>query len=87
MFTRLYWLVLGTIVGAAGTLWGMLRLRQAAARFTPTGVQAEVGDAVRRLGTDLRAAAAEGRAGMRDAEVRLRDQLRAERTGGRGARR
>jgi hypothetical protein len=84
---RLYWLTVGTVLGAAATLWGLLRLRQAAARLTPTGMQAELVDAVRQLGADLRAAATEGVEGMREAEDRLRAQLATERTGGRGPRR
>lgn len=87
MLRRLYWLVVGSVLGAAATLWGLVRLRQAASRLTPTSVQAEVIDAVRQLGVDLRAAAAEGVTGMREAEDRLRAQLVPERTGGRAPRR
>jgi hypothetical protein len=87
VFTRLYWLIVGTILGFAAALWGMVRVRQAAARFTPAGVQSEVVGAVRQLGADLRDAASEGRVGMRETEARLRGQLAGERAGGRSRRR
>lgn len=87
MFVRLRWFTLGTLLGAGGALWGVVRARQAAARLTPTGVQAEAVDAVRRLGADLTAAAAEGRAGMREAEDRIRHRLDAQRSGAAATRR
>ncbi|MBK5223341.1 MAG: hypothetical protein JJE52_10795 [Acidimicrobiia bacterium] len=75
MFKRLFWLLVGAGLGSGGTLWVLVRVRRTAARFTPTGVTAEVSGAVRQMGLDLRDAAAEGRAGMREAEARLRSEL------------
>lgn len=75
MFKRLFWLTMGTALGSGGTLWLLVRVRRTAARFTPSGLSAELTEAVRQLGLDVRAAAAEGRAGMREAEERLRIEL------------
>ena len=79
MFKRLFWFTLGTGVGATGTMWLVLRLRHALLRMTPGGVPDELTGALRRVGAELRAVAAEGRLGMEETERRLRAQLEPDR--------
>jgi len=76
MFRRLFWLLVGAGFGFGMSFWLMRFVRETAARYTPERVSADLADALRGLGTDLRAAMAEGREAMRDREAELRVELR-----------
>lgn len=72
MFRRLIWLVIGAGFGFGVSFWLMRFVRETAARYTPERVSADLADAMRHLGSDLRAAVAEGREAMRERELELR---------------
>jgi hypothetical protein len=72
---RTFWFATGATAGVGSALWVRNRLLRAARRYTPERVQADVGDQVRRLGSDLRAAVREGRDAMADREAALRAEL------------
>lgn len=76
MFKRLFWLTLGTIVGFTGSLWAQRRIRETIERYYPDQVARQVGTSVRSLTSDVRSAAAAGKAAMREREESLRDQFR-----------
>ena len=68
MFKRLFWLVVGFLVGL-GSSWAITRkLRRMAARYAPTEV-------VDRWGGTVRAAVDEGRTAMRSREAELKESL------------
>lgn len=75
MFRRLFWLVVGASFGFGVAFWLMRAVRETASRYTPAGVGADLADALRQLGSDLRAAADEGRTAMRETEDELRNTL------------
>lgn len=77
MFKRTFWFTTGATAGFGGAMWIRRRVLQTVQRYTPEHVQADVTDSVRRLGTDVKAAIAEGRTAMADREVRLRAELHA----------
>ena len=74
MFRRLFWM----IVGAGFSLWVMRRMRNAVDRVRPERIAADLGDALRSFGADLRAAAADGRAAMHEREAELRHEIHAD---------
>ena len=75
MFRRLFWLVIGAGFGFGVSFWLMRFVRETAARYTPERVSADLADALRNLGGDLRAAVAEGREAMRERELELRSDV------------
>ena len=72
MLRRLLWLLIGAGFGFGASFWLMRFVRETAARYTPERVSADLADAIKGLGTDLRAAVAEGREAMREREAELR---------------
>ncbi|MGH9084611.1 MAG: hypothetical protein ACRDYW_04090 [Acidimicrobiales bacterium] len=76
MFRRLFWLMVGAGFGFGVSFWLMRFVRETAARYAPERVSADLADALRGLGGDLRAAVAEGREAMREREAELRDEVR-----------
>ena len=76
MFRRLFWLMVGAGFGFGVSFWLMRFVRDTAARYAPERVSADLADALRGLGGDLRAAVAEGREAMREREAELRDEVR-----------
>ena len=76
MFRRIFWLVVGAGFGFGVSFWLMRFVRETVARYSPERVSADLAGALRSLGSDLRAAVAEGREGMREAEADLRSKLR-----------
>lgn len=76
MLRRLFWLLMGAGFGFGVSFWLMRFVKETAARYTPERVSADLADAVRSLGSDLRAAASEGREAMREREVELRAEVR-----------
>lgn len=75
MFRRLFWLMVGAGFGFGVSFWLMRFVRETAARYTPERVSADLADALRGLGGDLRAAVAEGREAMREREAELRAEV------------
>jgi len=74
MFRRLFWLMVGAGFGFGVSFWLMRFVRETAARYAPERVSADLTEALRNLGGDLRAAVAEGREAMREREAELRAQ-------------
>jgi hypothetical protein len=75
VFRRLFWLLVGAGFGFGVSFWIMRFVRDTIERYSPERVSSDLAGALRNLGTDLRAAVAEGREGMRDAEAELRARL------------
>ena len=80
MFRRLFWLAIGVGFGFGVSFWLMRFLRETAARYTPERVSADLSDALRNLGGDLRAAVSEGREAMRERELELKAEVERTRT-------
>jgi hypothetical protein len=76
VFRRAFWLVMGAGFGFGASFWLTRWVREQAARYAPERVSAELGGAIKGFGSDLKAAVAEGREGMRERESELRGQLR-----------
>ncbi len=81
MFRRLLWLVIGAGFGFGVSFWLMRFVRSTVERYSPERVSADLSGALKNLGSDLRAAVADGRDGMREAEVRLRSEIEGNRNG------
>ena len=75
MFKRLFWAMLGAGFGFGVSFWLMRFVRETVNRYTPERVSADLAGAMRSLGTDLRAAVAEGREAMREREDEIRSEL------------
>ena len=75
MFKRLFWLVVGAGFGFGVSFWLMRFVRQTAERYSPERVSGNMADALRSFGSDLRAAAAEGRMAMHEREEELREAV------------
>jgi hypothetical protein len=71
----LFWLVVGAGFGFGVSFWLMRFVRETVNRYSPERVSADLGDAIRSFGQDLRAAVAEGRDAMREREEELRADL------------
>ncbi|MGH9280963.1 MAG: hypothetical protein ACRD12_23110 [Acidimicrobiales bacterium] len=72
MFKRLFWLAAGVGVG----LWLQRRMRAQVERYAPEQVAQRASATVRSLGDDVRDAAREGLAAMKEREESLRTQFR-----------
>ena len=72
MLRRLFWLVVGMGFGFGASFWLMRFVKETVARYSPERVSADLADAVRGLGVDVRSAIAEGREAMREREAELR---------------
>ena len=81
MFKRLLWLVIGASFGFGVSFWLMRFVRETVQRYTPERVSGDLAGALRGLGADLRAAAGEARAGMVEAEERIRAEIEGNRGG------
>ena len=75
MFKRLFWLTVGISIGLGTSFWVMRFVRSTFERYTPERVSADLADAIKSFGKDLRAAVAEGAEAMREREAELRAQL------------
>ena len=75
MFKRLFWLLTGIGFGFGVSFWMMRFVRSTIERYTPEKVSGDLAGAIRAFGADLRAAAEEGRAGMREREAELLAEL------------
>jgi hypothetical protein len=68
------WLVVGAGFGFGISVWLMRFVKETIDRYTPERVSADLGSALKSFGSDLRAAAAEGREAMREREDQLRSR-------------
>ena len=75
MFKRLFWLIVGAGFGFGVSFWLMRFVRDTVERYSPERVSGNMADALRSFGSDLRAAAAEGRMAMREREEELREAV------------
>lgn len=75
MFKRLFWLVVGAAFGFGMAFWLTRFVRETVERYSPERVSADLGDALRQFGADLRAAVAEGRDAMREREAEIRAEI------------
>ncbi len=75
MFKRLFWLTVGMAIGFGTSFWVYRTVRQTLDRYRPEQVADAVATSLRGLRDDLRAALAEGREAMRQAEAELRAEL------------
>ena len=75
MFRRLFWLVVGAGFGFGVSFWLMRFIKETVERYSPERVSADLTGALKAFGSDLRAAAAEGRLAMREREEELRSEV------------
>lgn len=75
MFKRLLWLAVGTGLGFGLSFWLARFVRSTVERYTPERVSSDLAAALRQLGTEMRAAAGDGREAMREREAELREAL------------
>jgi hypothetical protein len=79
VFKRLFWLMIGVGFGFGVSFWVMRFVRETMQRYTPERVSSDLAGAIKGLGTDLRAAVADGREAMREREAEIRAELAANR--------
>jgi len=72
VFRRLFWLVTGAAFGFGVSFWLMRFVKGTVERYSPERVSGNVAEAIKALGADVRAAAAEGRMAMRETTEQLR---------------
>ena len=75
MFRRLFWLIMGASFGFGVSFWMTRFVRETVQRYSPEQVSADLAGALRGLGSDLRAAVAEGREAMHEREAEIRSEL------------
>ena len=75
LFRRLFWLLVGVGFGFGVSFWLTRFVRETVNRYSPERVSSDLAGALRSLGADLRAAVADGREAMREAEADLRDRI------------
>jgi hypothetical protein len=75
MFRRFFWLIIGAGFGFGMSFWLMRFVRETVDRYSPERISADLSGAMRSLGTDIRAAVADGRDAMREREAELRADL------------
>lgn len=75
MFKRLFWLTVGAGFGFGASFWMMRFVRSTVERYSPERVSRDMSTAVKRIGSDLRAAVADGREAMVDTERELRSKM------------
>jgi hypothetical protein len=85
MFKRIFWLIIGAGFGFGVSFWLMRFVRQTVERYSPERVSDDLSAAIRSFGGDLRAAVAEGREAMREAEADLRHRLESPRPSANGS--
>jgi hypothetical protein len=75
VFKRLFWLMVGTVLGFGMSFWIMRVVRETVERYSPHRISSELGQAARAVSVDVRQAVAEGRDAMRQHEAELRAEL------------
>jgi hypothetical protein len=76
LIRRLVWFTSGATAGVGGALWIRRRILRTVRRYSPEHLHADATASVRRLGSGVRDAVAEGRSAMRQREAELRAELR-----------
>ena len=76
LIRRLVWFTSGATAGFGGAMWIRRRVRRAVRRYAPDPLQGGATAPIRRLGSGVRDAVAEGRSAMREREAELRAELR-----------
>jgi hypothetical protein len=72
---RLFWLGVGAVAGASGTIWTERKVRRRLDALQPDHLVVQAGGRARDVGRSVLDAVAEGRGAMREREVQLRDRL------------
>lgn len=75
MFRRLFWLMVGAGFGFGVAFWLMRFVRETVERYSPEQVSANLSEALRAFGADLKEAVGEGRRAMAQREEELLAQL------------
>jgi hypothetical protein len=75
VFKRVFWMSAGVAVGAGSAFWAKRRVEQAVQQLMPEQVADRAATSARDLGRNVRDAAVEGRAAMREREAELRAQV------------
>jgi hypothetical protein len=75
MFKRLFWLMIGAMLGVGGSWWVTRTVKQKLARYLPARLTSDVAHAAQSGTTQLKAAVADGRVAMRQREAELRAEL------------
>ena len=75
MFKRLFWLTVGISIGFGTSYWTVRYVRRTISRYAPERLAEDATRLARTVGTDLKAAVAEGRDAMRQREAELRAEL------------
>jgi hypothetical protein len=69
---RVFWLGVGYTAGIGTSWYAARKVKEAARRYTPEGLQTRVTDTVTGLSRDVKAAVTEGRSAMREREAELK---------------
>ena len=69
---RLFWLGVGAVAGASGTIWAEHKVRSRLEQLGPEHLVVTAGNKARDVGRSVADAVAEGRGAMRDREAELR---------------
>ncbi len=75
MFKRLFWLLVGFVLGLGSSLAIVRRLRRVAARYAPPEVAQRWGERATSVGRDVRAAVRDGRTEMHRRETEMQSRL------------
>ena len=79
MFRRIFWLLMGAGFGFGASFWMTRFVKSTMERYTPERVSADLAEAIKSFGQDLRAAVAEGREAMVEREAELRAEIESHR--------
>lgn len=79
MFKRVIWMGTGAAVGASSAFWAKRKVVRTVERYLPDELARRAGASARTVSRNVRDAASEGRAAMRDREVELRAEAEARR--------
>lgn len=69
---RLFWLGVGAVAGASGTIWAERKVRSQLEQLGPDHLVVAAGNKAKGVGRSVADAVAEGRGAMRDREAELR---------------
>ena len=79
MFRRIFWLLMGAGFGFGASFWMTRFVKSTMERYTPERVSADLAEAIKSFGQDLKAAVAEGREAMVEREAELRAEIESHR--------
>jgi len=72
---RLFWMGVGAVAGASGTIWTERKVRRRLDSLQPDHLVVQAGERAKDVGRSVLDAVAEGRGAMRERELQLRDRL------------